>query len=53
MYGSICFAVVNFVLLNKIAAAFGTASVISKMLPLALVGYVGKKAHFLERTSLV
>lgn len=53
MYVSICFAVVVFVLLNKIAAAFGSASVISKMLPLALVEYVGKKAHFLERTSLV
>lgn len=48
----LCFAVVGFVL-NKRAAAFGTASVISKMLPLAPVEYVGKNAHFLERTSLV
>lgn len=52
MYVSIYFAVVGFVL-NERAAAFGTASIISKMLPLALVEYVGKKAHFLERTSLV
>lgn len=50
--GRLCFAVVGFVL-NKRAAAFVTASMIATMLPLAPVEYVGKKAHFLERTSLV
>lgn len=41
----LCFAVVGF-MLNKRAAAFETASVISKMLPLAPVEYVAKNAHF-------